>query len=225
MVRTRNHPSFGNNRCSDEDPKARVYTRGYLAAIVESSDDAIISKDLTGIITSWNTSAQRLFGYTADEIVGRSILTLIPPELQYEEPEILRKLCAGERIDHYETERKHKDGHRIHVSITISPIRDEHGKVIGASKIARDISDRKRTEAAMIESEKAAARGRMANTLAHEINNPLECMTNLAHLLVQDPTLGEEARKYAQMLEFEISRASEITRQILADENGKSSRD
>jgi PAS domain S-box-containing protein len=343
VARTRNIHPPGNDRRKEDDRNARVYPRGYLAAIVESSDDAILSKDLNGIVTSWNTAAERLFGYHANEIVGQSVLTIIPEEFHQEEPAILRRLCAGERIEHYETERKHRDGHHIQVSVTISPIRDEKGKVIGASKIARDISGRKaadelrfrlaaivessddaivgknlsgiitswnaaaerlfeyneaeiighsiltlipqhlhfeepeflrrlqaneriehyetqrvsksgrildvsltispvrnsqgivigaskiardisewrRAQAALIEAEKAVERGRMANTLAHEINNPLESITNLAHLLVTDPSLGDAARKYAQMLETEISRASDISRRILTTENGK----
>lgn len=187
-----------------------------LAAIVESSDDAIISKDLTGIITSWNASAERLFGYTAEEIIGRSILTLIPPHLQHEEPDILARLRRNEKIDHYETQRIKKSGEPIEVSLTISPIRDSNGVVIGASKIARDISERKKAQRALIESEKLAATARMAATIAHEINNPLESVTNLAYLLSTDPTLNKMARRYSEMLLAEISRASDIARQTLS---------
>jgi PAS domain S-box-containing protein len=119
-------------------------TRARLAAIVESSDDAIISKDLSGVIRSWNTGAQRLFGYTAPEIIGRSVAVLIPEDHADEEPEILRRIGRGESVDHYETIRRTKDGRRIEVSLTVSPIRDERGRVVGASKIARDIGERKR---------------------------------------------------------------------------------
>lgn len=117
-----------------------------LAAIVDSADDAIISKGLDSVIRTWNQGATRMFGYTEEEAVGRSILMLIPEELRYEEDEILAKLRAGERIDHYETTRMKKNGEKIAVSITISPIRDQAGRVTGASKIARDISDRRRME-------------------------------------------------------------------------------
>jgi PAS domain S-box-containing protein len=117
-----------------------------LASIVEHSDDAIISKDLTGIITSWNKGAQRIFGYTAEEIVGHSVLQLIPPDRQHEEPGILARLRNGQRIDHYETVRRRKDGTDVQVSLTVSPLKDETGKVVGASKIARDISERKRAQ-------------------------------------------------------------------------------
>jgi PAS domain S-box-containing protein len=116
-----------------------------LAAIVESSDDAILTKDLNGIITTWNKGAERVFGYTANEIIGKSVLTLIPEDLQHEEPSILSRLRKGERIDHYETIRRHKDGTLLDISLTVSPVMGSQGKVVGASKIARDISDINRT--------------------------------------------------------------------------------
>ena len=187
-----------------------------LAAIVESSDDAIVSKDLRGIVTSWNKAAENIFGYRAEEMIGRSILTVIPPELQHEEPEILRKIGSGERIDHYETERVRKDGQRIWVSLTISPVRDPSGRIIGASKIARDMSERKRVQEALIQSEKLAATGRMAAAIAHEINNPLEAVTNLAYLLAHDGTLNDTCQMYADILLQEVGRASEIAKQSLA---------
>lgn len=118
-----------------------------LAAIVESSDDAIISKDLSGIIRTWNTGAERLFGYVADEVIGKPVLILIPPERHDEEPEILERLGRGERIDHYETVRRRKDGTLVDVSLTVSPVRDKTGNIVGASKIVHDISERKRREA------------------------------------------------------------------------------
>ena len=117
-----------------------------LVAIVESSDDAIIGKTLEGIITSWNPGAARIFGYSAEEIIGKSMLTLIPPDRINEEPETLRRIARGEKVDHFETIRVRKDGKRINVSATTSPIRDSSGKIIGASKIARDITERKKTE-------------------------------------------------------------------------------
>ncbi len=189
--------------------------RNRLAAIVDSSDDAIISKDLNGIVTSWNSGATHLFGYRPDEIVGRSILTIIPPDLQAEEPIILAKLRSGQKIDHYETVRLRKDGTRVHVSLTISPVRDSTGRIVGASKIARDIGERLRMQEAIIESEKLAATGRMAAAIAHEINNPLEAVTNLAYLLSTDPSLGDRARHYAEMLLEEINRISDVAKQSL----------
>ena len=124
-----------------------------LNAIVDSSDDAIISKDLNSIVTSWNKGAERLFGYTAAEMVGRPITILIPADRQDEEPEILSRLRRGERVDHFQTIRKRKDGSLLDISLTISPIKDIHGKIVGASKIARDITQQKRAEEALIASE------------------------------------------------------------------------
>jgi PAS domain S-box-containing protein len=125
-----------------------------LAAIVESSDDAIVSKTLDGRIRSWNAGAMRLFGYTPEEVIGKAITIIIPPELHEEEHRILEKLQRGERIDHFETTRVTKDGRRIPISLSVSPVRDSRGTVIGASKVARDISERKRAEQAVRESER-----------------------------------------------------------------------
>src|SRR5215470_8133016 len=118
----------------------------HLAAIVSSSDDAIVSKDLNGIVTSWNSAAERMFGYTAEEAIGRSIRLIIPADRQTEEDEVLRRIRAGQSVKHFETERVRKDGSVIPISLTISPIFDAKGTVVGASKIARDISERKDRE-------------------------------------------------------------------------------
>ena len=135
------------------DRKKAEETNARLAAIVQSSDDAIISKTLEGIVTSWNDAAQRMFGYTADEMVGQSILKLIPEERVDEEPKILSQLKRGERIDHFETIRVTKDGTRLNISLTISPVKDSKGNIIGASKIARDITKQKKLSEALRESE------------------------------------------------------------------------
>jgi PAS domain S-box-containing protein len=124
-----------------------------LAAIVNSSEDAIISKNLNGVITSWNAGAERLFGYSADEAVGQNIMLIIPPERRGEEVEILARLKRGEREEHFETVRVAKDGAQIDISLTISPVKDSSGRVVGASKVARDITDRRRFENALRESE------------------------------------------------------------------------
>ncbi len=187
-----------------------------LAAIVESSEDAIISKTLDGIITTWNASAERLFGYKPDEIIGQSVLRLIPRDLHFEEPQIIAKLRKGERIEHYETRRMRKNGDIFDISLTVSPVKDHKGRVVGASKIVRDISERKVAQAAIIEKEKLAAAGQLAATLAHEVNNPLESITNLAYLLAHHEPLDEEARAYADLLLKEVQRAGEITRQTLS---------
>jgi PAS domain S-box-containing protein len=186
-----------------------------LAAIVDSADDAIVSKDLNGVVRTWNGGAQRMFGYTADEMIGQPILRLMPEELRYEEDEILRKLRAGERIDHYETTRVRKNGESVQVSVTISPIRDESGRVIGASKIARDISDRKRMERLLVQSEKLAATGRMATAIAHEINNPLESLMNLIYLARHYSPPEGEAHELLVTAEGELERVSHLARQTL----------
>ena len=131
-----------------EAEKAEEISRR-MAAIVESADDAIISKDMNGIITSWNEGAQRLFGYAAQEIIGKPVMILIPPERYEEEPGILNRIRHGDRVDHYETVRVRKDGSLVDISLTVSPIRDAKGNIIGASKIARDITERKQSEAAL----------------------------------------------------------------------------
>ena len=126
---------------------------GLLAAIVDSSDDAIISKRLDGIITSWNRSATKIFGYTAEEAIGQHITLVIPPERLDEETEIIECIRSGRKIDHFETIRQRKDGSKLDVSVTVSPVRDAAGQVIGASKVARDITARKRNESALRESQ------------------------------------------------------------------------
>jgi PAS domain S-box-containing protein len=186
-----------------------------LGTIIDSADDGIISKDLNGIVGSWNEGACRMFGYSAKEMVGQPILRLIPKELHYEEDEILRKLRAGERINHYETRRIKKNGETVEVSVTISPIRDESGRIIGASKIARDISDRKRMERLLVQSEKLAATGRMAAAIAHEINNPLEALVNLIFLARQSIPADGKAHDYLVTAEGELERVSHIARQTL----------
>ena len=120
--------------------------RLHLSAVVDSTDDAIVSKDLDGVIRSWNQAATRIFGYTPEEVIGKSITLLLPAERLHEEEEILRRLRRGQRVDHFETVRVHKDGRLIDVSVTISPIRSPSGQIVGASKIARDITERKRAE-------------------------------------------------------------------------------
>lgn len=127
-----------------EAAQAGHIAAAFLAAIVESSDDAIVSKSLSGVITTWNKGAERLFGYAANEAIGKPITIVIPPDRLDEEPAILARIQAGERVDHFETIRRRKDGSLIDISLTISPIRDGNGTIIGASKIARDISERKR---------------------------------------------------------------------------------
>ncbi|MGD0570711.1 MAG: PAS domain S-box protein [Candidatus Sulfotelmatobacter sp.] len=133
--------------------KAAEEMRSRLAAIVESSDDAIIAKDLNGIITNWNSSAERIFGYTENEVLGKPITIIIPPELQEQEKDILRRLRSGERVDHFETVRVTKAGKRVLISLTVSPVRDSSGRIVGASKIARDVTEIRQIEQALRDSE------------------------------------------------------------------------
>ncbi|HEY3740611.1 MAG TPA: PAS domain S-box protein, partial [Bryobacteraceae bacterium] len=164
-------------------------------AIVDSSDDAIISKNLNGVITSWNKSADRLFGYTADEAIGQTVASLlIPADRQDEEPEILARLQRGERVDHFETVRRHKDGSLPEISLTISPVRDSRGTVVGASKIARDITDRKRTE-------------RVLQSLTDQMKHDLAAMTRLQEL----STRLVEAQDVTNLLREIVAVALEIT--------------
>jgi PAS domain S-box-containing protein len=186
-----------------------------LAAIVESSDDAIASKDLNGILTSWNRSAERLFGYKAEEIVGKPVTTIIPPELHHDEDMILSKIRRGEKIDHFETIRLHKNGERIEVSLTISPVKDDNGNVIGAAKIIRNITETNKIERALRTTEKLAAAGRMAATVAHEINNPLEAVTNLVYLAKRDLAKNDKVAGYLELASRELDRVAHITRQTL----------
>ena len=190
-------------------------TRFRLAAIVDSADDAIISKNLNGTITSWNNGARRLFGYEEQEMIGQSIYRLIPDNLRHEEDEILSKLRAGEKIEHYETTRVGKNGEIREVAITISPIRNSLGAVVGASKIARDVADRKKVERLAIEAEKIATTGRMAAVIAHELNNPLSSVLNLIFLVRQGGLSTEDVRTCLETAESELERVSHIARQTL----------
>jgi PAS domain S-box-containing protein len=126
--------------------KEAEFTAKRFSAIVESSDDAIVSKDLNGTVSTWNAAAERLFGYTAEEIIGKPVTILIPPDRCDEEVEILARLRRGERVEHYETVRRRKDGSLVEISLSVSPIKDADGRVIGASKIARDITERRRAQ-------------------------------------------------------------------------------
>lgn len=186
-----------------------------LAAIVDSSDDAIISKDLNGHITSWNLSAERLFGYRPDEIIGQSIMLLIPPELQHDETHILAKIKAGERIDHFQTVRIKKNGERMEVSLTISPVKDERGVIVGAAKILRDITKQRKLEAIVRTSERLASVGRLAATVAHEINNPLEAVTNYVYLAKQQPDLPPKIKQYLDSADTALARVAHIAQQTL----------
>jgi PAS domain S-box-containing protein len=201
-------------RKSQEGKRESAKRLAELAAIVASSDDVILSKDLNGTITSWNDAATRVFGYSGEEMIGASILKLIPEHLHSDEKTILESIRAGRRIEHFETVRRAKDGRLIDVSLTISPIKDEEGRVIGASKILRDVSSRKRIEQSLLQAEKIAATGRMAATIAHEINNPLAAVMNLLYLL-REKISDDEGRGFLATAEEELGRVSHIAKQTL----------
>jgi PAS domain S-box-containing protein len=183
-----------------------------LADIVESSQDAILSKDVNGIITSWNGGAERLYGYRADEVIGKHVSILAPPERPDEIPSIMAELLRGGRVQQYRTERVRKDGKRVTVSLSISPLRDDHGKVVGASTIAQDVTAQVRAEEALRKSEKLATAGRLAATIAHEINNPLEAIGNLLYLARRNKSKADE---YLTMAERELARVAGIAQQTL----------
>lgn len=206
-------PGAGSPVPEAED-RARVLN--LLAAIVDSSDDAIVSKTLDGTITSWNNGAERLFGYTADEAIGKHITLIIPAERYPEEDRIIQNLRAGIRVDHFETVRVRKDGTRVEVSLTISPVRNSAGEVVGASKVARDITERKLAEERLRRTEKVAAAGQLAAALAHEINNPLSVVTNALYLLRQNRAVDERARSLIEIANAELGRMTRIVKQSLA---------
>jgi PAS domain S-box-containing protein len=222
-----------------EQRSAELASR-HLAAIVESSDDAILSKDLNGVITSWNRGAERIFGYTADETVGRPVTILIPPDRLREEVEILARLRRGERVDHFETLRRCKDGRLLNVSLTISPVLDSRGRIVGASKIARDITEKKRAEAALkiardqlsrtneelerrvherTESlrEAIAQLEEFSYTVSHDLRAPLRGMQVYSQALLEDhgPTLDAEARHCLKRIAENATRLDKMVMDVL----------
>jgi PAS domain S-box-containing protein len=215
--------------------------RLHLAAVVESSDDAIISMGLNTIIKSWNRGAQRMFGYSEEEAVGRSIQMLIPPESGDEEPIILARLLAGERIDHYETVRLAKSGRRINVSLTISTVRDSSGRIVGVSKILRDITDKKRAEEALrhaqdelrrhaekLEEQVAERTLRLRETIleleafsysvSHDMRSPLRAMQGYADALIEEygRKLDETGHEYLKRIRRAAARMDLLIQDVLA---------
>ena len=185
-----------------------------LAAIVESSDDAIIGKNLNGIVTSWNPCAERMFGYTAEEMIGQSVRKIIPQDVFADEDRIMSAVARGERTEHFETVRKRKDGENIEVSLTLSPVCDEGGNIVGVASISRDVSQQKKVEKALHTTERLATVGRMAATIAHEINNPLEAVTNLVYL-AQSYMTDEAGKGFLQHAQQELARVALLTKQTL----------
>lgn len=170
----------------------------YLAAIVNSSDDAIIGKNLNGVIISWNNSAERIFGYTAEEAIGQHINLIIPVGRTDEEFVILGKVKSGQPVKHFETIRRRKDGRMIDISLSVSPIRDANGVVIGASKIARDVTEQRRTERELADSNRRKEEF-LAN-ISHELRTPMNAVIGLANILDSSTTLTEKEHKYVSTL-------------------------
>jgi PAS domain S-box-containing protein len=178
----------GEEANSFADPRKLPAVREHLAAIVESSDDAIVSKDLNGIIRSWNRGAERIFGYKAQEVIGHHISMLAPPEVADDIPRILACIARGERVEHYQTKRRTKDGRILTVSLTVSPVRDASGKIIGASKVARDITLRELQEAAIREANAALMRSnadlqQFAYSASHDLKEPLRMVSAYVEML------------------------------------------
>ena len=189
------------------------HARAWLAAIVDSSDDAIVSKTLDGIITSWNPAASRLFGYAPQEIVGKSIITIVPPELHEEEEQVLARLRAGERLEHFETVRIAKNGRRIEVSLTVSPIRDEAGEIVGASKIARDITEHKRAERALRDADHR--KDEFLAVLAHELRNPLAPIRNAAEILCRIGPVRPELQSACDIMDRQLRHMTRLLDDVL----------
>jgi PAS domain S-box-containing protein len=196
----------------------------HLAAIIDSSDDAIVSKTLEGVITSWNPGAQRIFGYTADEAVGQHIRLIIPRDRWAEEDEVLARIGRGERVDHFETIRRAKDGHLLNISLTISPIKDGSGRIVGASKVARDITERMQSERErdrLLSLEKESRRqaeeaSRLKDeflaVVSHELRSPLNAITGWASLLMMRP-LDDQTKRAVDT----ILRNAQTQTKLIAD--------
>jgi len=223
---------------TEEDPE-RV--SALLAAIVASSEDAIVSKTLEGVVTSWNAAAEQLFGYSAAEMIGQSITRIIPQDLQYEEVDILAKLRQGGRIERYETIRRRKDGELVEISLTISPIRDSSGLIIGAAKVAHDITGRRRAERALkereielsklvserdslLESERAArseaerlshVKDEFLATLSHELRTPLNAIQGWATLLREKRARPEDHQRGLETIERNVRIQTQIVNDLL----------
>ena len=197
-------------------PKETQDTLVRLAAIVESSEDAIIGKDMQGKILTWNAGAEKIFGYTAKEMIGQPITRLLPDDRQYEEDAILQRLRRGEIVDHIETIRKKKNGQFLHMSLMISPIRDASGTVIGASKIARNITERKNLERQLYESQKLEAIGQLSGGIAHDFNNLLGVVIGNLDLLERHITEDPVAIKRIQTARSASLRGADLTRRLLS---------
>jgi PAS domain S-box-containing protein len=194
----------------------------HLAAIVQSSDDAIISKDLQGIVTSWNEGAERLFGYKAEEMIGRPVSLLIPEERHDEEPSILQRIARGEQVSHYETIRRRKDGTKLHISLTVSPIIDRQGRIIGVSKIARDITERTMIEAALRERDQALTETNkeleaFSYAVAHDLRAPIRTTDAFVRTVLEEHShkLDDEGRRCLNIIQSAARQAGQLIHDLL----------
>ncbi|HTU47190.1 MAG TPA: PAS domain S-box protein [Bryobacteraceae bacterium] len=203
--------------------KSLLEAREHLAAIVESSDDAIVSKDLNGIIRSWNRGAERIFGYTANEVIGQHISMLAPAEVADDIPRILGSISRGERVEHYQTKRKTKDGRILMVSLTVSPVRDASGRIVGASKVARDITARVLQERALLEANAALLRSnadlqQFAYSASHDLKEPLRMVSAYVEMLRRKfgGKLGQSGDEYICYTIEGVSRMDRLLKDLVA---------
>ena len=190
--------------------------RGQLASIVDSSDDAIIGKDLDGRITAWNRGAERIYGYAAEEMIGKNVSLLAPGDRPDEIPKILERIRGGESVEHFDSVRIAKDGRRLDVSMSVSPIREAGGRVIGASAIARDITAQKRGEEHLRQAQKMEAIGRLAGGMAHDFNNILGIINACTELLRTRIDSTSDIGQYVSNMRKAVDRGASLTRQLLA---------
>ena len=209
---------------------------GHLAAIVRSTEDAIISKDLQGVVTSWNRAAERMFGYTAEEMIGQPVSLLIPPDRHNEEPDILERIGRGESIEHYETIRRRKNGNDFHISLTVSPLTDLHGTIIGASKIGRDITDRRRAEEALRERDRSLSAANdvlkkqavalaesnkelegFSYSVSHDLRAPLRTIDAFSRIVEEEhgQHLNDQARRSLGIVRKAVGQAGELIDDLL----------
>jgi PAS domain S-box-containing protein len=191
-----------------------------LAAIVDSSDDAIVSKDLDGVVVTWNAAAERMFGYPAAEMIGKSIRRIIPDDRQLEEDAVLARIRRGERVEHFETVRRRKDGTSVAVSLTVSPIRGQDGTILGASKIARDISDRERAEherqrLLAIARDASRLKDEFLATLSHELRTPLNAIVGYVRMMQSDLLAGEKRKRAIDTVARNVTSLTQIVEDVL----------
>jgi two-component system CheB/CheR fusion protein len=198
---------------SPTNPFPDAAANAFLASIIESSDDAIVSKDLNGIVTSWNRGAELLFGYTAEEMIGQSILRLIPVDRLAEEDDILSRIRRAEKVDHFETIRRRKDGSMVDVSVTVSPVRNAAGVVVGASKIARNITERRLAEQVMLDANER--RNQFLAMLGHELRNPLAAIQSSLAVMRKSEGDGATTAAAHEVVERQVAQLGRLVDDLL----------